>query len=88
MEKLSTESFARLRIGVGHNFRGASQGAEYVLGAFEGEEKVLFEKVASAAAEAVEVILRRGIVFGMNQYNKLDLTPAVEEDAGQEAAEK
>ena len=88
MEKLSTESFARLRIGVGHDFRGASQGAEYVLGTFEGEEKVLFEKVASAAAEAVEVILRRGIVFGMNQYNKLDLAPAVEEKTGQEAAEK
>ena len=59
-----------------------------MLGTFEGEEKVLFEKVASAAAEAVEVILRRGIVFGMNQYNKLDLAPAVEEKTGQEAAEK
>lgn len=74
MEKLGTEAFARLRIGIGHDFRGAAQGADYVLGHFEGEEKVLFESVAQKAAEAVILILRRGLPFAMNTYNKLDLS--------------
>ena len=80
MEKVGTESFARLRIGIGHDFRGASQGAEYVLGRFEGEEKELFEKVAEKAAEAVVLILRRGLSFAMNSCNKLDLSVREEEN--------
>lgn len=81
MEKVGTESFARLRIGIGHDFRGASEGAEYVLARFEGEEKVLFDAVAGKAAEAIILILRRGLSFAMNSYNKLDLS--IKEENGE-----
>lgn len=86
MEKVGTESFARLRIGIGHDFRGASQGAEYVLAPFEGKEKELFDSVAEKAAEAVVLILRRGLSFAMNSYNKLDLSVKedIQEENGQE----
>ena len=74
MEKVGTESFARLRIGIGHDFRGAAQGAEYVLGRFEGEEKELIDAVTEKAAEAVMLILHRGLSFAMNSFNKMDLS--------------
>ena len=74
MEKVGTQSFARLRIGIGHDFRGAAQGAEYVLGRFEGEEKELIDAVTEKAAEAVMLILHRGLSFAMNSFNKMDLS--------------
>lgn len=83
MEKVGTESFARIRIGIGHDFRGASEGAGYVLSRFGEEEKPLFSAVAEKAAEAVILILRRGLSFAMNSFNRLDLAAKEEEEASE-----
>ena len=87
MECVGTESIARIRIGIGHDFRGASGGAEYVLSRFGEEEETLFHAVAEKAAEAVILILRRGLSFAMNTFNRLDLA-AQEEEEGAEAEKK
>lgn len=70
MEKLGTENFMRLRIGIGHGKKGS---IDHVLSGFEAEEKKLFGSVAAKAAEAAVMILRQGCTPAMNTYNKLDL---------------
>lgn len=88
MESVGTESIARIRIGIGHDFRGASGGAEYVLSRFGEEEETLFHAVAEKAAEAVILILRRGLSFAMNTFNRLDLAAEEEEEESGEAGKK
>ena len=70
MEKLGTENFMRLRIGIGHGEKGS---IDHVLGGFGEEEKELFQNVAAKAAEAAFMILRQGCTAAMNTFNKLDL---------------
>lgn len=77
MEKLGTENFMRLRIGIGHGKKGS---IDHVLSGFEDEEKKLFNDVAARAAEAVIMILRQGCTPAMNTYNKLDLAEVVEKE--------
>jgi peptidyl-tRNA hydrolase, PTH1 family len=65
---LSTEDFARLRIGVGTAPAGIAW-ADYVLGKFAPEEQPVVEQAVTEAVEAVCVWAREGIDFCMNQYN-------------------
>lgn len=69
IEKTGTENFARIRIGIGHR---KGTGADYVLSPFEEEEKPVIGRVLEAAADAVILILRRGLGQAMNEYNPQD----------------
>ena len=69
IETTGTENFARIRVGIGHR-RG--NGADYVLSPFEEDEKPVMDKVLDAAADAVILILRRGLSQAMNEYNPRD----------------
>ena len=69
IEQTGTEGFARIRIGIGHR---KGNGADYVLSPFEDDEKEIVNRVLDAAADAVILILRRGIGQAMNEYNPLD----------------
>jgi PTH1 family peptidyl-tRNA hydrolase len=67
IEKVKSEAFARLRVGIG-SCPGA-QMADYVLSRPSGAERVLLERAAETAAEAVVCWLRDGIEAAMNRYN-------------------
>ncbi len=70
-DALKTEKFPRMRLGIGRAVR-APQMADYVLSTFDKTEESIIEKVTDAAAEAVLLLLRRGIGFAASQYNALD----------------
>ena len=69
IETTGTENFARIRVGIGHR---TGNGADYVLSPFEEDEKPIIDKVLDAAADAVILILRRGLSQAMNEYNPRD----------------
>lgn len=68
IQRLATEEFARLRIGVGTAPEGWDW-ADYVLSKFTPEELPAIERAVGLAADAVAVWAREGIEFCMNQYN-------------------
>ncbi len=68
IQRLATEDFSRLRIGVGTAPEGWDW-ADYVLGKFMPEELPVVERAVGLAADAVAVWAREGIEFCMNQYN-------------------
>jgi PTH1 family peptidyl-tRNA hydrolase len=68
IERLGTQEFCRLRIGVGTPPEGWDW-ADYVLSKFRPEERDQIEQAVVKAAEAVETWVRDGIEVCMNQYN-------------------
>jgi len=65
---LGTADFARLRIGIGRRADRPDK-ADYVLSEFDERESDLFSKVIDMAAEAVKLLLYRGLDKAMNEYN-------------------
>lgn len=65
---LKNLEFARVRIGIGKP-PGAMHGADYVLRRAPVNEKAALESALRIAAEAVELILERGIDVAMNDVN-------------------
>ncbi len=75
--ELATKQVPRLRIGV----RGATpwrDTAGYVLAPFEADEQALIREVVGRSADAVRMMLRRGIGVAMNSYNTKPETPSPE----------
>jgi PTH1 family peptidyl-tRNA hydrolase len=68
IQRLATEEFSRLRIGVGTAPEGWDW-ADYVLGKFTPDEVPVAEQAVGLAADTVVVWAREGIEFCMNQYN-------------------
>src|SRR3990172_8335734 len=68
IEHLGTEVFPRLRIGIGRP-PGSKAAAGYVLRDFKGEELELANLAVDKAAEAVECVVREGLVLAMNRFN-------------------
>jgi len=68
IEELGTEEFARVRIGVR---QGELPGelADYVLAEVPADEAELFEEALSRAADAVECVVREGVVAAMDRFN-------------------
>ena len=73
IERLGTESFPRMRIGIGRDENGHG-GANFVLSAFTEEERKICGKVLDAAADALVLLLRRGCSAAMNVYNSQDFS--------------
>lgn len=61
--------FRRIRIGVGEKPKGYDL-ADYVLGHFSREEKLLMEEGLDKAVKAVETILEGDIDKAMNEFNR------------------
>lgn len=74
---LKTQDVPRVRVGIGKVHRTAT--VEHVLGRFEPHEREAVEAAVTAAADAVETILDRGLTAAMNAYNR---RRADESDAG------
>ena len=66
---LGTDEFFRVRIGIGKKPEGWDL-ADYVLSRFRKDEWAGMEEGITKAREAVGVILDKGILSAMNQFNK------------------
>ncbi|HLR76485.1 MAG TPA: aminoacyl-tRNA hydrolase [Balneolaceae bacterium] len=68
IQKLSTNQFPRLRIGIGNDFREGQQ-VKYVLSPFGQKEEVIIEEAMNEAAEAVLTLAAEGVEAAMNKFN-------------------
>lgn len=68
VNRLGSEEFARLRIGIGGP---VGDPARYVLERFADAEEPIVRQVVLRAADAVECWLARGVEAAMNEYNGL-----------------
>jgi PTH1 family peptidyl-tRNA hydrolase len=77
VERLGTQEFPRLRLGVG---RGDSRRdlADHVLSKFEPDERVELDTFITRAADAAEMFAVDGIQTVMNRYNPETTAPEVD----------
>jgi PTH1 family peptidyl-tRNA hydrolase len=68
IERLGTQQFPRVRIGIGRP-PGRMQAADYVLQDFSKVEKEELEFILGSVVKAVNVFLEDGMDVAMNQYN-------------------
>ena len=66
---LGSQVFPRIKVGVGEKPRGRDL-ADYVLGHFSKEEKVLMEEGYDNAVHAAEMIVSGSVEAAMNEYNR------------------
>ncbi len=66
---LGTESFPRLRVGVGSPPHPDYDMADWVMGVPRGEDAAALEKAEERAADAIECCVQQGIDRAMNRYN-------------------
>ncbi len=68
IQKLATDQFPRLRIGIGSNFREDEQ-TKYVLSRFSPEQEPLIEEAVDKATEAALEFVTNGAEEAMNNFN-------------------
>lgn len=73
IEQLGTEEFPRLRIGIGRSPHIDS--ADYALSRIPKAEETQYQDVLYDAAEAIEMLLKDGILKSMNVFNKKSSEP-------------
>ena len=69
---LGTENFPRLKVGIG-NKPSQMDLADYVLGKFNEDERLILNKILNASCEAIESIINDGVDKGMNKYNSMNI---------------
>jgi PTH1 family peptidyl-tRNA hydrolase len=68
IEHLGTQSFPRMRLGVGRP-AGKKQAATYVLENFLPQEKEILEITLKRSVEAIKLFIEKGIEAAMTQFN-------------------
>ena len=68
IQKLGTDSFPRLRVGIGDDFRDGQQ-VPYVLSQFDKKQREIMDITVSKAADAVLSYTIDGIDAAMNKFN-------------------
>lgn len=71
---LGTQTFPRLRIGIGNKASGRDA-VSHVLGSFAPSERALITEVLDLAVAAVEMSIRQGVEQAMNRYNNRVVVP-------------
>lgn len=66
--QLGGQEFPRLRVGIGQPQPGRDA-VGYVLGRFTREEEEALPAIYEQVADAVELVLREGLITAMNRYN-------------------
>ncbi len=66
---LSTNDYARIRIGIGNSFRKGSQ-VNYVLGNWGPEEKIFMEERTGIVIEMIKSFAYAGLELTMTSFNK------------------
>jgi PTH1 family peptidyl-tRNA hydrolase len=69
MDALGTDTFIRVRMGVGRPEAGIGV-VDYVLGTFDAEQRMTLASFLSRAIEAVEAVLCVGAKEAMNRFNR------------------
>ncbi|MDH4226706.1 MAG: aminoacyl-tRNA hydrolase [Deltaproteobacteria bacterium] len=69
IEKLCTEEFLRIKVGVGRPPVGVDT-ADYVLSSFDKADRVLIDEALGRAVQAVEVLIEDGADKAMNLFNR------------------
>lgn len=69
IDRLRTNDFARIRIGVGNNFPRGRQ-VQYVLAPFPEDERPIMQEAVKTAAEAAVTFVTDGLITAMNRFNK------------------
>lgn len=69
IQKLGTQNFVRIKIGVGAKPQGWDL-ADHVLSRFQDSERKLVDEAIREAADAVEKIIAQGPDAAMNEYNR------------------
>lgn len=67
---IHSEQFPRIRVGVGNKPHPDYDMADWVLGRPAGEDRKAMDEAEKKAAEAVEVILEKGLDRAMEKYNQ------------------
>jgi PTH1 family peptidyl-tRNA hydrolase len=70
--ELDTGDFTRIRLGVAppDGMPPAGEWVDHVLGPFAGDEMEMVARVADLAAEAVEVVIGKGVSQAMGRFNR------------------
>jgi PTH1 family peptidyl-tRNA hydrolase len=68
IERLGTDEFPRLRLGIGHP-AGQMDPADYVLQDFSKEERLVISETLDRAADAALLFVREGLETSMNRFN-------------------
>jgi peptidyl-tRNA hydrolase, PTH1 family len=68
LERLGTDDFARLRLGIGHP-PGQMQAPDYVLQEFSKSDLLIISETLNRAVEAVLTFISEGLDSAMNKYN-------------------
>ena len=69
IQHLGTDVFPRIKMGVGEKPKGYDL-ADYVLGHFKKEERIIMDESIITASKAIELMVIDEIGEAMNQYNK------------------
>lgn len=72
IQHLGTQTFPRLRVGVGRP-AGLKGTVGHVLGGFSPEERPCLEQVLEHSADSVELMLRQTFQTAMNRYNPMQI---------------
>ena len=76
---LSTDEYARIRIGIGSNYRKGSQ-VDYVLGMWNEEEKKFLSGRISIVIEMIQSFGTAGVELTMTAFNKAGKLPGNKDD--------
>lgn len=68
IQKLGTDKFPRMRIGIGDDFRDGQQ-VQYVLSPFDARQREIMDIAIEKAADAVLSFTEEGIDTAMNKFN-------------------
>ncbi|MBO4464267.1 MAG: aminoacyl-tRNA hydrolase [Prevotella sp.] len=74
IQQLIGQQYARLRMGIGADYRQGGQ-IDWVLGQYSQEELDLLQPSIDTAVKMIESFVLAGIDITMNQYNKLGKKP-------------
>ena len=69
IQQLGTQNLVRIKVGDGAKPKGWDL-ADYVLGRFDKDDRVLVEDAQERACKAVELFLTDSVDAAMNEYNK------------------
>ena len=68
IDRLGTDAFPRLRVGIGSDYARGGQ-VDYVLSPFDAEQQPLIEEAVVRARDAVITFVTDGLVTAMNRFN-------------------
>lgn len=69
MQRLGTEEFPRLRIGIGRPEGAGADPVDYVLSGFRPAEREVVEEALARASDALDWVVARGTASAMNRFN-------------------